>query len=136
MPVPGVMVSVSTVAGAGLVVLLSACTPAQQDDAIRTADDFVAAVADGDGRAACAQLAPVTVEELEQSSGSPCAKAVLGEATAAGERVEVNTFGTMSQVRYTDDVLFLSRFDDGWRIVAAGCVARRGGPYSCGIEGR
>ena len=120
----------------GLVLALSGCTPSQQDDAARAADDFVAAVTDEQAEAACALLAPATVEELEQSSGGACAETVLDEAVAAGHRVGVSTFGTMSQVRYTGDVLFLARFDDGWRVVAAGCTERRDAPYSCEIEGR
>lgn len=124
------------VGAAGLVLTLSGCTPSEQDDAAQAADDFVAAVTDEQAEAACALLAPATVEELEQSSGGRCAETVLEEAVAAGDRVEVSTFGTMSQVRYSDDVVFLARFDDGWRVVAAGCTARRGAPYSCGIEGR
>ena len=124
------------VAGTGLALVLSGCTPSQQDDAARAADDFVAAVADGDPATACALLAPATVEELEQSSGAACADAVLEEASPAGDRVRVSTFGRMAQVHYADDVVFLSRFDAGWRVVAAGCLAQTGGPYSCGIEGR
>jgi hypothetical protein len=115
---------------------LSACASSEQDDAAAAADEFVAAVRDGDPDKACALLAPATVEELEQSTGGACADAVLEEAAVAGERVGESTFGTMSQVRYADDVLFLSRFDGGWRVVAAGCRLRQDGPYSCGIEGR
>jgi hypothetical protein len=123
-------------AGVVLALGLSGCSPSEQDDATRAADQFVAAVRDGDSQTACSLLAPATVEELEQSSGVACADVVLEEATVAGERVGVSTFGTMSQVRYADDVVFLSRFDTGWRVVAAGCLLRQDGPYSCGIEGR
>jgi hypothetical protein len=126
----------SVVAGTTLVLLGSACTPSEQDAAAGAADDFVAAVADGDPERACSLLAPATVEELEQSAGADCAAVVLEEAQPAGERVRVSTFGTMSQVRYADDVLFLSRFDAGWRVVAAACDGQRGGLYSCEIEGR
>jgi hypothetical protein len=124
------------VAGVGLVTLLAACAPTEEDAAVGAADDFVAAVSDGDAGEACALLAPASLEELEQSTGAPCVETVLGEAKAAGDRVEVSTFGTMSQVRYADDVLFLTRFDAGWLVVAAGCTGQRDGLYSCGIEGR
>jgi hypothetical protein len=123
-------------AGLGLVALLSSCASSEQDGAVRAADDFVAAVSDGEAGEACALLAPETLEELEQSTGTPCAEAVLQEAEAAGDRVRVSTFGTMSQVRYADDVLFLTHFDAGWLVVAAGCVEQGDGLYSCGIEGR
>lgn len=114
---------------------LASCASSEHDDVARVADDFVAAVARGDSEEACGLLAPATVEELERSSGS-CADAVLDQARPAGPRERVSTFGSMSQVRYADDVLFLSRFEAGWRVVAAGCLGQRGAPYACGIEGR
>jgi hypothetical protein len=126
----------SIVAGVAVALGLSGCAPSEQDEATRAADRFAAAVRDGDSQQACSLLAPATVEELERSSGAPCADAVLEEAAVTGERVGVSTFGAMSQVRYAEDVVFLARFDAGWRVVAAGCVAERGGLYACGIEGR
>jgi hypothetical protein len=128
--------SASMAVGILVALALTACAPGEQDDAARAADDFVAAVGEGDAESACALLAPATVEELEQSSGAPCVESVLEEAEAAGDRVRESTFGAMSQVRYADDVLFLGHFDAGWLVVAAGCVEQRGGLYSCGIEGR
>jgi len=116
--------------------VLSACASSQQDDATRAADGFVAAVTDRQADRACALLAPVTREELERSSGGPCAEVVLQEAAEPGRRLGVSTFGDMAQVRYAEDVLFLSRYSEGWRVVAAGCVAQGDEPYSCGIEGR
>lgn len=136
MPVASVGARVRVAAALGLVVLLSACTSSEQDAAARAADDFVTAVTDGEAGDACALLAPETLEELEQSIDAPCAEAVLQEAEAAGDRVGVSTFGTMSQVRYADDVLFVTHFDAGWLVVAAGCVEQGDGLYSCGIEGR
>lgn len=119
-----------------LALALTSCTSSEQDDATRAADGFVAAVSDGRADRACDLLAPVTRQELEQSAGAPCVDAVLEEATGGGRRLEVSTFGDMAQVRYAEDVLFLSRYAGGWRVVAAGCVAQLGAPYSCGIEGR
>ena len=117
------------------VVCLSGCGSTEQDRARAAADDFVTAVHDGDGDAACAVLAPATFEELEQSSGSTCAGAVIEDAVDAGPQAGSNTFGSMSQVRYANDVVFLAEFDDGWRVVAAACTPRIDGPYDCAIQG-
>jgi hypothetical protein len=118
---------------------LTGCTSSEQGDATRAADVFVAAIADREADRACALLAPASREELEQTSGTPCPETVLDEAAQAaqaGRRLEVSTFGDMAQVRYAEDVVFLARHSGGWRVMAAGCVAQRGAPYSCGIEGR
>ena len=74
------------------VVGLGGCASSEQDRARTAADDFVNAVHDGDGGAACAMLAPATVEELEQSSGSACADAVLEDAVEAGTAGEHQPF--------------------------------------------
>ena len=124
------------VAVAGLFLSVSACTPSEQDSAVEAADAFTEAVDVGDASAACEHLAPVTRSELEQTAGTPCAEAVLAEAAPAGERRGAETFGSMALVRYREDVVFLSRFPDGWRVVAAGCVKQRGAPYDCRISGR
>lgn len=116
--------------------LLSSCTSPEQDDALHAADEFVTAVSENDGEGACAVLAPTTVSELVQATKKPCAEAVLEEARKAGPRLEASTFGTMSQVRYRDDVLFVTRFESGWRVLAASCTAKAGDPYDCQIAGR
>jgi hypothetical protein len=44
--------------------------------------------------------------------GLPAADALEGTAV----------FGTMAQVRFEGDTLFVSRFPRGWRVMAAGCT--------------
>jgi hypothetical protein len=48
------------------------------------------------------------------------------------QRTEV--FGTMARVSYTGDVVFLTRFEDGWRVVAAACTETRT-RYDCAVQG-
>ena len=77
------MLKVARVSGLALlgacVVGLTACGNSQ-DDAVRTAvDGFYDALAAGEGERACVPLAPATRSELEQSSGKPCAQAILEE---------------------------------------------------------
>jgi hypothetical protein len=123
--------------GAVMVLAFASGCAADADEGPRqAADGFEAAVSDGDGPAACALLTDAAVDELESSSGEPCEKAILDEVESAGDRVEVTRFGTMAQVRFRGDVLFMAQAPEGWRVMAAACQATPGGkPYDCGIAG-
>lgn len=100
------------------------------------AGSYAAAIEDRDGARACAMLAPVVRRELAASSGRACPVAVLEEAASRiGAEVEVRVFGTMAQVRFEDDTLFLGRYREGWQVTAAACT-RAGEPaYDCRIKG-
>lgn len=98
------------------------------------ATEFYTAVADRDGAAACRLLAPATREELEQSAGMPCDRAILEEdLPEPGEVLEVHVYGTAGEVRLGSDTAFLAKFSDGWRVVAAACTARTPQPYDCEV---
>jgi hypothetical protein len=102
------------------------------------AESFTRALAVDDGAAACALLTPSTRDELEQSSGTSCDQAVLDEAvTDVGPRTSVDAYGTMAQVRFVRDTLFLTRFKSGWRVLAAACTPApaAGRPYDCQLQG-
>jgi hypothetical protein len=123
--VPAVVLSLAT----------SACSSATAD-VDQAAAAFTGALTEHDGPRACALLAPRTRSELEQSSKQPCAEAVLTEGVGdvgAVRRTEV--FETMAQVRFAHDTLFLARFDDGWRVLAAACTRPASRPYDCQIAG-
>jgi hypothetical protein len=117
--------------------LLAACASLAPDTAAAAAAaiEFHRALADDDGAAACATLAPATVESLEDDSGTPCVEAVLDEDLPPAERViSSQAFGQGAQVVLDNDVLFLAAFGDRWLITAAGCQARDNRPYQCSIE--
>lgn len=121
----------------GLVTLtvLTSCGGSQDGAAVAAAEDLVSAIGEQRGGEACALLAPAARSDLEDTSGQPCSRAVLGEevgTTPAATGVDV--FDTMAQVRFADDTIFLSRFDGAWLVVAAACTARATGPYDCGIQ--
>jgi hypothetical protein len=117
--------------------LLCSCGGGQDEAVARAADDFVQALAQQDGDSACALLAPTTSEELEQSSGQPCSKAVLDEGVIdAGARVSVQAYGTMAQVRFAQDTVFLTRYQSGWRVLAAACAPPSSqGSFDCQLQG-
>ena len=121
------------------VVALGASTgcAAQADPAARdAAARFARAVAAKNGAEACQLLAPGTRSELEQSSGEGCPRAVLTEGLPRAGAVDAfSTFGTMAQVRFSGDVMFVSEFGNGWKVMAAGCSPVPGHPYDCTLQG-
>jgi uncharacterized protein YceK len=97
---------------------------------------LLAAVDGKDGAAACAVLAPDTASEVEQSSGKPCAEAILDEdLPKPGAVTGAHVYGQWAQVRLSDDTVFVAVFPGGWRVVAAGCDPQRDRPYDCTVQG-
>lgn len=126
----------AALAAAALAVTLSACSTVHEQAVMSTVDAFYGALGSGNGKAACALLAPDTRSELEQSSKTPCDRAILEEGVPhPGVRRALSVFGTMAQVRFTHDTMFLSRFNDGWRVMATTCKPMPGDPYSCSVKG-
>jgi hypothetical protein len=126
---------VAAVAAAAL--LLTGCGSLAPDAsaAADVATVFHVAVADGDGEAACAVLAPEAVAALEQDSGESCSQAVLEQDIPdGGAVVDRSAYGQVAQVVLAGDVVFLDAFGDSWRVSAAGCTTRASRPYHCSIE--
>jgi hypothetical protein len=99
-------------------------------------DRFYRAVGRSDWNGACALLAPETKGELEQSAGKPCPAALADEALPdPGPARRSVEYGTMTQVRYQEDTVFLARFQSGWKVMAAGCSPVLGHPYDCRLQG-
>ena len=118
------------------VALVTGCASDDGPQAGDAARAFYAAFAQGDGPAACAALAPSTVEELEQSAGLPCAEAVLEQDLPdVGDAASVEVFGDHAQVRFDSDTAFLAHFPEGWKVIAAACTERQERPYDCQVKG-
>ena len=122
------------------VLALTSCS-AQDDAVVAAVRDVGRALESGDGDAACALLAPLTREELEQSEGRPCAQALADQDLVQPDEVaRVERYGRQSSavVRSADgeqDTWFLSRFGGRWLLVAASCRPRGDLPYACDVEG-
>ncbi|MGA4844163.1 hypothetical protein [Streptomyces sp. G45] len=129
----GAMVLTGVLLGA-----LTGCgTLAEREDAAgAAAARFAGSLRAADAGRACAALAPGTVEELEESAGQPCVRALpdAGLPPAGGVR-HVDVYGGQARVVTERDTLFLSSFPGGWKITAAGCVPRADKPYRCLIKG-
>jgi hypothetical protein len=119
-----------------LVLAASACGSSQDAPAREAAVQFYSAVADRDGAVACGLLAPETLDEVEQSAQRPCPQGLFDEGVrAVQDPAEVRVFGTMAQVRYGSETVFLTRFRDGWKVMAAGCTPAAAERYDCRIQG-
>jgi hypothetical protein len=100
------------------------------------AESFGTAWAQKDGPALCKLLAPDTRAEVAQSAKQPCARGILDEDLPDGGSVRsTKVWGRAAQVSLTGDTLFLSRFQDGWKVLAAGCKPQSGKPYDCQVQG-
>src|SRR5688572_5479397 len=96
-----------------------ACGSSSEDAAAETARAFELAVAQGEVVRACSLLSERAVSELEQSSGRPCAESILDEGRKdAGAARDVSVHGAAAQVVFDGDTVFLSRFEEGWRVTA------------------
>lgn len=117
--------------------LVAGCGAGATDGPSRAALGFERAVAAQDGDRACGLIAPATRKELESAAGKPCAEAVLSQDVPSSTAVrEARQYGLESRVVLDKDVVFVSRFSLGWRVVAAGCEDRGDTlPYDCQIAG-
>jgi hypothetical protein len=101
-----------------------------------TAQRFADAVSRSDYTQACSVLASTTRSELEKSAGVPCPSALEAQdLQPVGALTTSAVFGTMAQVRFTDDTVFVAKFARGWRVLASGCAPVPGGPYDCQLKG-
>ncbi|MFC9294590.1 hypothetical protein ACFTWH_13450 [Streptomyces sp. NPDC057011] len=124
-------------AGAMAAVLCGCGAPAPRlDGARQAAEAFEQALADADYTQACALLAPQTRQQLQEDRDKPCGPALHGEELpAAGPVRGTQVYGRQALLRLADDTLFLSQFDDGWKVVAAGCTPQGDQPYQCSLKG-
>lgn len=116
---------------------LSSCSAAASEEAAASAARFERGLSAHPDEA-CALLAPPTREELESSTGKPCTEA-LPEADLPVARglPRVTVAGHSAQAVLDDDTVFLALFDDGWRVIAAGCERRSADteiPYDCSVK--
>jgi hypothetical protein len=126
------------VVGLPVALVLAGCgADVERQEAASAADRFAAEVT-ADPAGACALLAPRTLESLEQE-GESCAQALPeADLPSPGARGKVSVAGHSAQVRYAQETVFLSLFDDGWRVTAAGCTRTSSDssvPYDCMVEG-
>jgi hypothetical protein len=125
--------------GACLVLAATGCGASdRKSDAEAVAERFHAAIAEEDGRAACAELSEETATTLEQQEGTPCEEAVLGlELPRDGAAAETGVYVTSAFVDLVaGGTTFLDEGPGGWKVSAAGCTPTAPNlPYDCELEG-
>lgn len=111
------------------------CSNSQEGHVAEVARDFYRALGADDGAAACSLLSERTRSELEKAAQKACDQAILDEGIPTVVGVEqVNSFGVAAQVQFDQETMFLSRFQDGWHVVAAGCTLLPDDRYDCQVE--
>lgn len=119
-----------------VVALLAACGGPDHSGASRAAEAFEHAVA-ADAGAACRMLSERTRTTLESDEQARCEHAIGQlDLPAPGAARETDVYGGDARVITTTDVVFLSRFADGWKVTAAGCTPQpEDRPYDCTVSG-
>jgi hypothetical protein len=121
-------------AASAAVLLATGCgTSADRRQARAAAERFAAAVQDGDGDTACAQLSPTLRQQLvKDEPGKRCARAVLSVTVHGRRASSVRVYATSAEVVLAGgDTLFLDDTSEGWRLQAVGCHPNGDGPYEC-----
>lgn len=108
---------------------------AENHNAQAVAVQFVGSVSN-DTTAACVLLAPQTLKALEDDGGE-CAEGLAQRVQPSdGSVTSAQVYGKGAIVHLGADTIFLARFDDGWRVTAAGCTPQVGRPYDCSVKGK
>ncbi|MER7521074.1 hypothetical protein [Streptomyces sp. NPDC126499] len=136
--VPGTPLGVvlGTLLTAALLAGCGASAP-REDAATRAGVEFSRALASRDYRAACALLAPESREALTEDGKAACVTALRDAGVpSGGAGLDVQVYGRQALLRMERDTLFLSLFERGWRVTAAGCVPQaEDEPYRCSVKG-
>jgi hypothetical protein len=128
-----------TLVAAAVAAVLGGCGASDRaPDAAAVAERFHEAVGQGDGEAACAELAEETASKLERQEDKPCEEAILDlDLPQAGEAASTTVYVTTASVSLAEGgTAFLDESDRGWEVSAAGCVPTAPDlPYDCELEG-
>ena len=124
------------VAVVGLGVLAGCAGPAA-DQAGDVAQSFEQ-LATSDTTQACELLSGHTREAVEKAAKKPCPDALTDEDLPGESSVRlVDVYGHDARVTLDNDVVFLARFPEGWKVTAAGCTpgSSEDEPFDCDVSG-
>ena len=127
-----------TAAAVAAVLTLAACSSVDEPGATHVATEF-ARLTGSDPGAACALLAPRTVQQVTEDGDGDCAQGLESDdPDPAGAVTSVTVAVNAAQVVMADQVVFLAHFDTGWKVLAAGCTREAqedAVPYDCKVKG-
>jgi len=115
-------------------VLAGCASQTSRDEAMTAATRFLDAVSRSDTTAACALLTPRVRDDLAVSEGQPCGEALPTDRLEATVET-ADTWSDQALVNTDGGSLFLTEFDAGWLVSAAGCDPEEDTPYHCVIGG-
>jgi hypothetical protein len=119
---------------------LGGCGSPEAASAASTAVRFVDLASEDPG-AACGLLAPKTREKAAEDGDGDCAEGLRSaelSSDSSGSDVPPEVAGHTALVTTGGQTLFLTLFDDGWKVFAAGCTRvsdDEAVPYDCALEG-
>ncbi len=112
------------------------CAPVGADEARRTAADFQDSVGAADWTGACDLLSEHARRGLEAASARTCVEALPTLRLPTASIGSTKVWGRNAGVQVGSGAVFLSRFTNGWRVIAAGCTPQgTDRPYDCTIGG-
>lgn len=121
-----------------LMLPLPACDAPSTDaePAEAAATGFLEAYSAQDGARACELIAPETRLQVEKQEQKPCEQAVLAvDLPDIGDVQRTQVFSGEGVVVTSEQTVFVSEFDLGWRVTAAGCTSRGEKPHDCEVQG-
>jgi hypothetical protein len=113
--------------------LVGCAAQSDQDSAATAAARFLDAARTDPARA-CALLTPHTRAELETSENARCGRALPTDGLGGAVR-HTDTWSDQARVDTDGGVVFLSEFESGWLVSAAGCRPNGEAPYLCVLGG-
>ncbi|MBT2521169.1 hypothetical protein [Arthrobacter sp. ISL-28] len=126
----------TTVAGAGLLVLLTACGCSPDTAAAAgRAREFHRLLEASDLQGACALLQAKAQKKAAEQAGA-CEQALEAlELPRVGAVLETHVYGRSASVVFESDTVFLATAESGWQVTGAGCTPEGDAPYTCEIGG-
>jgi hypothetical protein len=115
-------------------VLAGCANQTGEREASGLASRFLDATGRGDTQAACTLLTPRVREELAVSDGQPCEESLPADRLR-GSVTEADVWSDWARVSTDGGTIFLTEFDSGWLVTAAGCEPNGDAPYRCVVGG-
>jgi hypothetical protein len=96
---------------------------------------FFTALQHDDPTTACGLLTSQARQELNTSEGEGCPDALPADRLRGADIGEVDVWSGWARVLTDAGTVYLTQFDAGWRIAAAGCRSDGPGPDDCVLGG-
>lgn len=119
------------IVGVAAMALTGCAAGGGEQDAPEVVQRFFAAVQHGDAATACGLLTSRTRQDLITSEAKGCPDALPADRLRAGTIGEVDVWSGWARVNTDAGSVYLTEFDAGWRIAAAGCRSTGPGPDNC-----